>query len=185
MTPIAERLTTERLVLRATRQGDGAIIAPAASDSFDALTVYMPWAKTRQTIAELEAFARESAARFRAREELHYLIFDQAAADTVAGFIGAISLHHIDWAVPCFELGYWLSTARSGYGYMTEAVSALRDYAITDLGAARLEIRCDARNAGSVAVAVRTGFTLEARMIHKARANDGTLTDMLLFAHVR
>jgi len=182
MIAIAEQHITARLRLRVPAAGDGPALNRATSAAHAKLSVYMPWAKTPISIAESETFARESAARFRAREELNYLIFHAANPHTV---IGSIGLHHLDWAVPCFEFGYWLETTHTGHGYMTEAVLHLRDYAFQQLGAERLEIRCDARNHSSAAVAQRAGFPLEARLAHKLRTNDGTLTDLLIHARLR
>lgn len=182
MITIAEQHTTARLRLRVPQAGDGLALNRATSAAHAELSVYMPWAKTPVSVAESETFARESAARFRAREELNYLIF---RADDPHTVIGGVGLHHINWDVPCLEFGYWLATAHTGHGYMTEAVIHLREYAFTALRAERLEIRCDARNTGSAAVAQRAGFPLEARLVNKMRANDGTLTDMLIHARLR
>jgi RimJ/RimL family protein N-acetyltransferase len=49
----------------------------------------------------------------------------------------------------------------------------------------RVEIRCDARNAPSAAVAERAGYTLEARLRQHRRAPDGTLADTLVYARLR
>jgi RimJ/RimL family protein N-acetyltransferase len=49
------------------------------------------------------------------------------------------------------------------------------------LKARRIEIRCDARNTRSAAVAERAGYTLEARLHHDTRAPDGSLRDTLVY----
>jgi len=181
-TPPSE-LWTKRLHLRAVEAGDGAMINRAVDASHAALSLWMPWARTRVSVAETETFARESAARFRTREELNYCVFlSRSQGDT---YIGQVGLHHIDWAVPCFEIGYWLHSAFTGHGYMTEAVRALVDLCFGTFQAQRIEIRCDERNRASAGVALRAGFALEARMPRKARANDGSLATILLYARLR
>ena len=99
--------------------------------------------------------------------------------------MGSSGLHNIDWAVPRFEIGYWIRTSLSGQGYITEAVNAITDFAFDVLGAQRLEIRCDARNERSAAVARRAGYTLEVRMRCQARGVDGSLRDTLVFVKLR
>jgi RimJ/RimL family protein N-acetyltransferase len=68
---------------------------------------------------------------------------------------------------------------------MTEAVNGLTALAFEKLGAERMEIRCDARNTRSAAVAQRAGYTLEAHLRRDSRAPDGTLRDSLIFARLR
>lgn len=180
-------LHTERLYLRAVQAGDGNLINDAVRESYETLKLWMPWARSPQSLAESETYAREAAARFRALDEFNYCIFlnPERRAPGTGRYIGQIGLHHIDWAVPCLELGYWLRSDQTGHGYMTEAVRALAEMCFDALSAQRLEIRCDERNHASAAVARRAGFTLEARMPRKARANDGSLATILLFARLR
>jgi RimJ/RimL family protein N-acetyltransferase len=64
---------------------------------------------------------------------------------------------------------------------MTEAVNGITAFAFHYLRAQRIEIRCDARNTRSAAVAERAGYTLEARFHHHMRAVDGTLRDTLIY----
>lgn len=177
---IPDEHLTERLILRAPRAGDGLLVNEAVSDSFAALHQWMPWARNRPSIAESETHVRESAARHRTREELSYLIFKADGS----GLCGIISLHHIDWEVPKFELGYWIRSQDSGHGYMTEAVNALTTWCIEDLSALRMEIRCDALNHRSAAVAIRAGYTLEATLHKEARNMQGGLRDTQIYVKV-
>ena len=75
-----------------------------------------------------------------------------------------------------------MRTRLQGQGYITEAVRAQTRFALDVLGARRIEIRMDARNVRSKAVAERAGYTLEGRLRHAARAVDGTLADLLIYA---
>lgn len=177
--PVPTTVTTQRLLLRAPRGGDGPLIHAAIRKSFETLTCWMPWARRMPTVAKSETFAREAAARFRNREDLTYFIFPQ----TEGPLIGAIGMHSIDWSVPRFELGYWLRNAAHRQGYMTEAVHALTAVGFERLSAERMEIRCNSRNSASAAVAVRCGYQLEAILRRHGRDNSGGLRDTLVFAH--
>ena len=176
---IPSRLMTDRLILRVPRGGDGPMLHAAICDTFHTLTPWMPWARRMPTIAESETFARESAARFRNREDAQYLVFHQQSGP----LLGTISLHSIDWSVPRFEVGYWLRNSAEGHGYITEAVRALTALCFEQLGAERMEIRCDSRNTRSAAVAQRAGYQLEAVLRRQARDNAGALRDTLIFVH--
>jgi RimJ/RimL family protein N-acetyltransferase len=177
MHPMPDQFTTDRLRARAVRMGDGRLLSAAIDESFEALHAWMAWARQRVTAAESETFAREAAARFRARDEFNFLLF--RAQDEC--FVGSLGVHSINWQVPCFELGYWLHTGMTGHGYMTEAVLVLTRILLGSLGAERIEIRCDAANRASAGVAERAGYQLEARLHHLRRDTAGHLADTLIY----
>jgi RimJ/RimL family protein N-acetyltransferase len=60
----------------------------------------------------------------------------------------------------CVEIGCWLRADETGKGLITEAATAVLSIAAQIPRFSRAEIRCDARNAPSAAVAPRLGFTL-------------------------
>lgn len=84
-----------------------------------------------------------------------------------------------------FEIGYWVRTSCAGQGYITEAVSAIADFAVQELQAARLEIRCDSRNTQSARVAERAGFTLEGILRNDKLDVQGALRDNMIYSKVR
>ncbi len=178
---LPQRIETDRLLLRILQSGDGRMLHEAASESFAELHPWMEFAKKPTTVSETENFVREAAHRFLSRDELNFILLRKADQQVV----GALGVHHIDWEVPCFELGYWARTSLSGQGYMTEALRALVRFVFDALNAERAEIRCDSRNDRSAALARRADFTLEATLRHQARANDDSLRDTLVFALLR
>jgi RimJ/RimL family protein N-acetyltransferase len=178
---VPERVETERLVLLAPRVGDGAAVCEAALESLGELRPWMPWVHPAPTPESSEESIRRGIAAFVERRDLRFLIFDRADGR----FVGGTGLHRIDWAVPKFEIGYWIRTSRARLGLTTEAVRGLAAMAFEALGAERVEIRCDARNEASARVAERVGFAREAVLRSETRALDGTLRDTLVFARLR
>ena len=176
-----DRFETERLLIRAPLPGDGAAVNAAITESLAELRPWMPWAQNGQSVAETETWVRESALRFRTREDLPLLLFRKS--DGL--YVGGSGMHNIDWDVPRFEIGYWIRTSLARQGYITEAVNGIAAFAFEHLKAERIEIRCDARNLRSAAVAERAGFTREACMRRQSRAPDGKLRDTLVFARLR
>ncbi len=176
-----DQFETERLLIRAPLPGDGHAVNVAVSESLAELRPWMEWAQVVPSVAEQETSIREAALRFRTREDLRLLLFRKS--DGL--FVGGSGLHNIDWEVPRFEIGYWVRTSLSGQGYITEAVNGIAAFAFDQLKAIRLEIRCDARNTRSAAVAERAGFTREACLRCQSRAPDGKLRDTLVFARLR
>jgi len=173
---------TERLVIRCPRPGDGPVVNRAIVQSLDRFRPWFPWADHAPTVDETEANLRRAQAAFLERTDLRLLLF--LRGDETA-LVGSSGLHRIKWAVPKFEIGYWATTGFEGKGYITEAVNGIAAFAFDTLGAARVEIECDARNERSAAVARRCGFTQEAHLRNHARDVDGALRDTLVFARVR
>ena len=178
-----DTIETERLIVRAPRAGDGAKVHAAVVESLEALRPWMPWAMGDPPDAEqYEVRVREGRAKFILREDLWLLIFLKGTQTMV----GASGLHRINWNVPRFEIGYWVRTGYAGEGYITEAVTGIADFAFDVLGARRVEIRCDALNERSAAVARRAGFAHEATLCNEDRHHlTGQLRDTLVFARTK
>lgn len=170
---------TERLAIRSPRAGDGAALNAALRDSWPELARWMPWAAgDPPTVEESEERMREARAKFLLREDLWLLLFLKGTQTMV----GSSGLHRIDWQVPKMEIGYWVRTPYAGRGYITEAVEGIAAFAFAQLGARRLEIRTDADNERSAAVARRAGFELEATLRSDGRHHQsGELRDTLVF----
>jgi RimJ/RimL family protein N-acetyltransferase len=173
-----DEIETERLIIRAPRHGDGATINAAVRESIHELRPWMPWAQTMPEVEDTETHVRDALARFLKREELPLSMWRKSDGQ----YVGSSGLHRIDWSVPCMEIGYWCRTSLAGQGYITEAVIGITRFAFEHLYAQRLEIRCDARNTRSAAVAERAGYVLEARLHRHMRAADGVgLRDTLIY----
>jgi RimJ/RimL family protein N-acetyltransferase len=79
-------------------------------------------------------------------------------------------------------VGYWIRPDAAGQGHVTEAVRLLSVLAFGPLDARRVEIRCDALNLKSRAVAERCGFTLEGILRQDALGVDGQPRDTAVYA---
>jgi RimJ/RimL family protein N-acetyltransferase len=177
-----EQLTTERLLIRKPMPGDGKAVYDAMQASLTELKEYMPWAHRNQTVEDVEANMREAHAKFLTREDLRLHLYDKETGE----FIGSSGLHRINWSVPKFEIGYWIDTRHSGKGYITEAAHAITEFAITELKARRVEIRCDSNNSKSRAIPVKLGFTLEGILKNDGLSADGVeIRDTCVYAKTK
>ena len=174
-------IETERLILRAPEPGDGSALNEAILDSLEALRPWLRFARTAPTVEESEEHIRQSRANFLRRTSFNCLIWLKEEPLV----IGRTGLNNIDWDIPAFEIGYWLRSTHTGYGYMTEAVAALTDFAFDELDARRVAIYCNVKNERSAAVARRLGYTHEATILCDGRDHFGELRDTLAFAKFR
>ncbi|MDO9397032.1 MAG: GNAT family N-acetyltransferase [Herbiconiux sp.] len=153
-------LRTERLVLRPHRVSDA-----DAADWFDlqsqpAVREFLPWP---------ERDARGSARHLRDRTR-HTRLWQRddflaLAVELEGRVIGDVSLHLRTVAADhrSVEIGWVLHPSAGGSGYATEAARAVLDHAFDVVGAREVTAVTDARNARSVALARRLGFTASAR----------------------
>jgi RimJ/RimL family protein N-acetyltransferase len=178
--PVPESFETPRLLLRPFGVADAPQLHEALVESIEALREhlwFLPWVAEPPTLASAEARCRRALADFLLRADLPYLAFERRSGRLV----GSAGLHRTDWALPKTEVGYWMRTSEVGKGYATEAVRALTAWALEGLGATRVALVTDERNAGSRAVALRCGFRLEGVLRHAARSPDGRLRDTCLY----
>ncbi len=178
---LPEVLETERLILRAPRAGDGPAVNAAILETWDELHAWMPWAAERPDVDETEGYMRRHHASFIARTSLPMLMLDRSSHAVV----GSTGIPRLDWSVPRFEIGYWVRRRCVGQGLVSEAVQALTAFAFATLGAARVEIRCSARNRRSQRVAERCGYAFEGRLRNIGLDPGGVLRDDLVYARIR
>jgi len=176
-------IETERLLLRSPLAGDGALLHPALLESLPELRRFLaalPWVAAQQTLESAEIYCRTAQSNFIARKDLPFLVFERVTGQVV----GAAGLHRMVWATPKAEVGYWGRTSRTGNGFITEAVSAISDYAFDHLRAARVELITDEENMPSRRLAERCQFKLEGTLRNERRAPDGALRNTCIYARL-
>lgn len=177
-------MSTERLDLRAPEPGDGAAVYEAVAESLVELRRFLaslPWVAGEPSVQASERFCRQSHAHFIARQDLPFLMFERATHR----FVGTVGLHRPNWATPSLEIGFWRRSSARGQGFVSEATSALVEYAFHFAHAQRLTIVTDEDNHASRSVAERCGFQLEGVLRHERRAPDGSLRNTCLYARLR
>ena len=178
--PLFEELRGERVIIRPYRHGDEEALREAVVESREHLRPWMPWADTHQTIEESREWVEQAVAKWRQREEMILSIWEKETGR----FLGGTGLHPRNWDIPSFEVGYWIRRSAEGRGYVTEAMRLLVEYALEELRARRVEIRCDEHNVRSAAVALRLGFKQEALLRNHMLTPGGVLRNTLIFSRI-
>jgi RimJ/RimL family protein N-acetyltransferase len=181
---IPERLDGERTVLLAPRAGGGAEMAVVIGQSLSHLRPWMPWAQDAPTAESSELVVRRMQADFIARRDLCFHLHARRPDGSPGRLLGGCGLHRMDWALRKFEIGYWIRPEAAGQGHVSEAVRLLVAMAFDTLQARRVEIRCDARNTRSRAVAERCQFNLEGVLRAEALGVDGLLRDTCVYSRI-
>ncbi len=180
---VPEQFESERLILRCARpEEDAAMVNDAVDVSLEELRPWMPWANLPPcTLEEQIEVLQSSRQKYTERTDFRLLLFSKETGEMV----GSSGIHRMDWEVGKFEIGYWVVTQHSGKGYITEAVDRITKFCIEEFQANRIEIRCDALNVKSAAVAERLGFKLEGIQRKDSLDTSGNLSDTMIFSKVR
>jgi RimJ/RimL family protein N-acetyltransferase len=180
--PLTVELTTERLLLRPYRLGDGAAYVQMYHENAEHLREFMPEElREMATEHEAEGQIRRMTRQWRAGKLFVFGVWEREAEV----YVGEAYLANADWAVPCVELGYFVVAGQTGRGYAVEAGRAAVQFAFERLGVGRVELYCASDNLASARVAERIGFTLDGRQRLRHRKRDGTLVDRLWYGLLR
>ncbi|MEM7351524.1 MAG: GNAT family N-acetyltransferase [Acidobacteriota bacterium] len=150
---VTPTLQTPRLVLREVRDEDWRQILHLRSDPQVNALVQRPLSKSKQ---DALAFIRKVAGGNRTGEMIYWGIVLPAANQVV----GSICLWQFSADRKTAEVGYDLSVAAQGKGYMTEALQAVLDFGLADLGLTTVEAYTQSNNAASIKLLGRFGFRL-------------------------
>jgi [ribosomal protein S5]-alanine N-acetyltransferase len=141
-----------------------------------------PW-EPLWTRDELEPSAyRERLARYRKerREGAGYVYF--IFLKDRMQLAGGITLGHLRRGVAqCGVIGYWMGERFAGEGYMSEAVSVIKQHAFGALALHRLEAACIPDNERSIRLLKNAGFEFEGHLRSYLKIN-GSWRDHLLFS---
>tara|TARA_R110002110_G_scaffold115322_2_gene286021 strand:+ start:3293 stop:4534 length:1242 start_codon:yes stop_codon:yes gene_type:complete len=174
-------IETPRLRIRPVQIGDEKELNQAINRSLPMLQRWMPWAKdpSLQTTRE---FIQDGVLDWQSGEADEFpMVVIHKEDNKIISASGFNDLN--DVSKPYFEMGYWIDSGYQGQGLITELVIGLTRYTLEALQATRVQIRMQAENTKSVAVAQRCGFTLEAKLKNYCLdCESGLPADSLLFA---
>lgn len=169
-----------RVLLRPYCSDDAEQVFVAIDESREHLRPWVKWVERNALVDDVRDYCIRCEAHWLMRSDLTLGIFDSVSGR----FLGGTGLHDPNWELRAFEIGYWLRVNAVGHGYATESTRLLADFALSELRARRVALRCDARNEASRRVAERAGFVLEGRLRNAITAPDGAVSDDLVFSVV-
>lgn len=165
-------------LLRRLVREDAAELFAMVEANRERLRPWMEWEKSVKNVADVVGFL-ESAYALGAAGPTAYEcgVFDVSSG----ALAGAVGLNSMDLDKRTSNLGYWVSGAFEGRGWITAATRALTRFGFETLELERIEIRAAEGNARSQAVAQRAGFTREG-VLRSAMLVNGTRHDVAVFS---
>jgi ribosomal-protein-serine acetyltransferase len=175
--PLFEELQDQHISVRPYQESDAQAVYEAIDESRAHIRPWMEFADKHQTVEETRDWINSARAEWILRSNMTAGIWDRASGN----LLGTLNLNPRNWEIGYFEIGYWLRVSAEGHGYLTDAARLLVEYAFTELNAQRLEIRCNANNIRSAAVARRLGFVQEGCLRNDSTTPDGSVRSTLIF----
>ena len=151
---LPQRLETNRLLLRRPTEVDaGEIFRAYTQDPL--VSRFMVW-KPHSAEAETRIFITSCIAAWDEGSRLAYVLTESGCSSAIGMLEARIHGHTVD-------LGYVLTRAHWGKGYMPEAVAALAATAL-ERGYFRVQAFCDVENRPSQRTLEKAGFAREGRL---------------------
>jgi ribosomal-protein-serine acetyltransferase len=163
------------IVLRPLCLSDAPAHYACARKNAERLRPWFYWVTDRMDLAETQQYLLDVQAQPDPPPDRPYGFFDR---DTFAGSIG---LYSIDFVNRIARIGYWIDADYEGKGLVTQGARNLINYAFTELGLNRIEIRCAPQNTASRAVPTRLGF-IEEGLHRQVLAMRGEFQDLIMYA---
>lgn len=182
---LTTRLLTPRLVLRPPRTGDVAEIRRLLRVNDQHLRPWNPASPPGEDPSSITEVSKAVLRQRRDWKQGRGYVLMVALTERPGTFVGKIALNGIiRGAMFGAYLGYWIAADAQGQGYVTEAISAVLDFAFGPAGLHRIQAAIMPRNARSLRVAEKLGFRREGyaeRYLQIA----GNWEDHVLFAKTR
>lgn len=168
-----QTITTERLILRRFTVEDAQeMFSNWASD--DEVTKFLSWPThgdvgiTKMLLENwVDSYARED--------------FYQWAMELDGQLIGTISVVEQNPDVEMVEIGYCIGKAWWHKGFTSEALQAVLEYLLDEVGVRRVQARHDARNPNSGKVMAKCGMMYEGTLRQANRNNQG-ICDVCMYS---
>jgi len=175
-------LQTERLILRPPQMRDFEQWARLRRESREFLTPWEPqWSRDHLTTRAFRNRVGWAERSIRQGDAYPLFIFRQKDGQVVGG----VTLSNLRrQPAQAATLGYWVGEVYAKQGYMTEALTAVREHAFKTLDLSRLEAACLPDNIASRRLLERCGFKYEG-VAQAYLQIDGRWRNHVLYAGLR
>lgn len=155
-----EYIETPRLIIRPPKLGDEIELDQAINNSLDSLQAWEDWALDHPNMGVTKGYVQEGIRGWESRISL-YLSFTIIHKEDKKIICRSSITKSLDPQTPYYEVAYWMEAQYQGQGLVTELVNAITRFLLEAVKIPRVQIRTQAKNVKSTAVAERCGFRHE------------------------
>lgn len=183
--PIATRIVTERLVVRAPKTTDVADLRRVLRENHEHLKPWNPAPRPGEdptSITAVSGTILRHRREWKAGTSFVFFVTPRDAPDTI---VAKVALNGVlRGAMHGAYLGYWIDGAHQGRGLATEAIRAVLDFAFGPAMLHRIQAAIMPRNERSLRVVEKLGLRREGYAVRYLQIA-GTWEDHILFAVTR
>ena len=176
-----QKMSGDNIYLRMAQKSDYIAWQQVRNANYEFLQPFEPiWAKNALTKPQFYARVRND--KHDASTDAKYAFFIFKKSDD--SLIGGINMNNVQRGVfQCCALGYWLSEAENGQGYMSEAVNIILQHSFGKWKFNRVQAATLHDNHASIKVLEKNGFEREGEARRYLKIN-GKWQDHVLFAKI-
>jgi diaminopimelate decarboxylase len=126
---------------------------------------WLPWVEFTKCPSNSRNFIEAEQHAHLLAQRASYGIFNEGS------LIGMIAFHKINWDCEQASIGYWVSLAHQGKGFITKACISLVNYGFSNLKLNKVIISCAVENDRSRVIAEKLGFRLEGILTANEKIN--------------
>lgn len=145
----------EEISMRMLSARDAERLFLITDDSRAYLREWLPWVDDNKKVSDSLDFIKNGFQIYAERTGMVAGIFYKG------DLVGIGAFDRLDWTNRIAYIGYWISKDFQGNGIITKVVRKLTDYAFTEFGLNRVDIRVASKNKKSQAIPERLGFERE------------------------
>lgn len=164
------------IILYQIQLSDAEDIFYAIDSQRNYLGTWLPFVEFTKSIDDTKAFINSVINPLSGNEEFVFVIHYNQQFAGLAGF------NHTDMVNRRAAIGYWLCQQFQGKGIMTKVVTALCNFAFTELHINRIQINCAINNSPSNKIPRKLGFTFEGIERDGELLSNGQFTDIAVYS---
>jgi RimJ/RimL family protein N-acetyltransferase len=179
---IPYRLLTTQLLIRCWELTDAPEMKEVVARNREHLMPWMPWAREEpQTLQEKVALVRRFRGSFDLDKDYIFAAFLRQPDGGQGALVGGTGLHP-RVGNRGLETGYWVDQVHVRRGLATEMTAAMTRVAFELMRIHRVEIHVDVRNAASLRVPPKLGFTTDGTLRRRSPSTTPEEGDLQVFS---
>ncbi|WP_392419835.1 GNAT family N-acetyltransferase [Capnocytophaga canis] len=169
----------EKIYLELVKLSDVEEIFNTINTQREYLGEWLPFVSFIKSVADEENFIKSALETMEQTKEYIFCIRKEGK------FIGTIGFIKTDSINQKTEIGYWISKDYQRQGIVTKATKRMCEFAFTEMGMNRVQIRCAIGNLPSKNIPKRLGFTFEGVERQGERVSENVFRDLEIYSKLK
>ncbi|ATA72894.1 GNAT family N-acetyltransferase [Capnocytophaga sp. H4358] len=172
-------IINEILYLELAQLSDAETIFNTIDTQRKYLGEWLPFVSFIKNLADEENFIKSVLETMEQTKEYVFCIRKEG------NFVGLISFIKTDKLNQKTEIGYWISETYQKQGIVTKATKRMCEFAFTEMGMNRVQIRCATENIASKSIPKRLNFIFEGIERQGERVSENAFRDLEVYSKLK